>query len=352
MEQEISKQFLCGLPINKIEWNEILGLMSESDQERLLQITVNHPVYKKHPVKSSYVRLFLKKILDQVEKSEGSVNELIYEEYVKLLQKDDSAYAFKSYFIPDLFDYVPIEESCCLLSNGTTGLTTWEGSFALTEFMLANKNILNGMNVLELGSGVGFAGIALCRTCKPAGYCFSDYHGDVMSLLARNLQLNFPETIIRSNVENVEGMISGKGRDESNSDSGNGDYFSNSKSTECDLSILKLDWCNPPVPNTFNDFLSKTEIVLAADVVFDPSLVPHLVNTLSHVILYPLRQTSMTAFFALTVRSPETYDLFVKEVKKYKLTLERIDYQAPHVFYFDRSSDVRLLKITSDANDI
>ncbi len=45
--------------------------------------------------------------------------------------------------------------------------------------------------VLELGSGLGFAGIAISKTCQPRKYVFSDCHDFVLQKLAANIVLNF-----------------------------------------------------------------------------------------------------------------------------------------------------------------
>lgn len=44
--------------------------------------------------------------------------------------------------------------------------------------------------VLELGSGVGLTGVALCRSCRPSRYVFSDCHASVLQRLRDNVRLN------------------------------------------------------------------------------------------------------------------------------------------------------------------
>lgn len=44
--------------------------------------------------------------------------------------------------------------------------------------------------VLELGSGVGLTGVALCRSCSPSRYVFSDCHPSVLQRLRDNVRLN------------------------------------------------------------------------------------------------------------------------------------------------------------------
>lgn len=44
--------------------------------------------------------------------------------------------------------------------------------------------------ILELGSGVGFTGIAICKSCQPRTFIFSDCHPRVLSQLGENIRLN------------------------------------------------------------------------------------------------------------------------------------------------------------------
>lgn len=44
--------------------------------------------------------------------------------------------------------------------------------------------------VLELGSGAGLTGLAICKTCRPSAYIFSDCHSCVLEQLRRNILLN------------------------------------------------------------------------------------------------------------------------------------------------------------------
>lgn len=46
-------------------------------------------------------------------------------------------------------------------------------------------------NVLELGSGLGFLGIALCKQCQMNSFTFSDFHPQVLFLLMKNIEINF-----------------------------------------------------------------------------------------------------------------------------------------------------------------
>lgn len=55
--------------------------------------------------------------------------------------------------------------------------------------------------ILEMGSGLGLTGIALCLLCKPHSYCFTDYHEEVLDVLSQNVTLNLDGNNCYMNME-------------------------------------------------------------------------------------------------------------------------------------------------------
>lgn len=49
---------------------------------------------------------------------------------------------------------------------------------------------LSTRTVLELGSGVGLTGVAICLSCRPSRYVFTDCHPNVLQRLKANVRLN------------------------------------------------------------------------------------------------------------------------------------------------------------------
>jgi predicted nicotinamide N-methyase len=67
-----------------------------------------------------------------------------------------------TYSIPDLGDVYLMEQPSLLVGNGTTGFRTWEASFVLAEWILAQGD-MEGKRVLELGAGTGLVGIIAAK---------------------------------------------------------------------------------------------------------------------------------------------------------------------------------------------
>jgi len=67
-----------------------------------------------------------------------------------------------TYWLPDLGDIYLLEQPSLLVGGGTTGFRTWEASFLLSEWILAQGDI-KGKRILELGSGTGLVGIIAAK---------------------------------------------------------------------------------------------------------------------------------------------------------------------------------------------
>lgn len=115
-------------------------------------------------------------------------------------------------------DAVSLLENVALISEGTTGLVTWEAALYLGEWALEHQQTFTNRyacllricflspsgtqfnphlppptpprTVLELGSGLGLTGITVCRSCSPRRYIFSDCHPGVLQRLRDNVKLN------------------------------------------------------------------------------------------------------------------------------------------------------------------
>lgn len=61
----------------------------------------------------------------------------------------------------------------------------------LSDWALCNKDVFTNKNVLELGSGVGFAGITIGKMCPVKSLVLSDCHDKVLTTIKENIVINF-----------------------------------------------------------------------------------------------------------------------------------------------------------------
>ena len=72
----------------------------------------------------------------------------------------------------------------------TTGLCTWNGALTLSEWVLQNKAMFVGKTVVELGSGIGLAGILTAVATGATKVVMTDHIPDVLRIIEENIQLN------------------------------------------------------------------------------------------------------------------------------------------------------------------
>lgn len=70
------------------------------------------------------------------------------------------------------------------------GLRLWNATFALAEFAMSHPEVFEGAHVVELGSGVGLAGILMSRYSGMASLVLTDYLEDVVDNLKHNVTVN------------------------------------------------------------------------------------------------------------------------------------------------------------------
>ncbi|GFR71192.1 protein FAM86A [Elysia marginata] len=60
----------------------------------------------------------------------------------------------------------------------------------LAEWILENPHIVENRTITELGCGLGFTGIVICKSCQVKSYTFTDCHSQVLYLLSKNISQN------------------------------------------------------------------------------------------------------------------------------------------------------------------
>ncbi|KAL1732085.1 hypothetical protein EV714DRAFT_282946 [Schizophyllum commune] len=318
---------------------------------------------------AQYQKTFWKWAIDNLERllseteEDAELDDRIYTHYLSLLQQPQTTLDFSiacprappsdSYIthfwsmsgdnknstdgLIHLEDYrtVTLRESRTTIQDGTTGLRTWLASLVLSEYLINEPDLIANKRILELGSGIGFLGI-ICASVQllnqttenaPAPHLWlTDVNDDVLTRCKANVQLPCNLSCDHPNVHYR-----------------NLDWVEFNQSTSRTAALADMD-------------VLDEDVILGADIVFDPTLIEPLVTVLA-LRLMKLRQNGRRmAVIALTVRNPETFQAFVDAVEKAALTIEYVDYPSSGKTFLgtsesrqDGSSTVKILRISYKA---
>ncbi|CAE1280601.1 EEF2KMT [Acanthosepion pharaonis] len=380
-------------------------------QRKVLTATVTSPLCEKYPPSLSYQRSFMKHFVHKLETCDAEICDEVYEAYTDILsqkEEEDDTLCYKTYSLP-YSKTVSLQESVHLVAQGTTGLSTWQAAQHLAEWAIENIDVFQNKKILELGSGLGLTGIVICKHCLPAHFCFTDCHPQVLYLLSKNIELNFISnnqnndtqnstqkdiqlSPVNSNNHNDEKIMRKIRRQLSLSADNNpsndmtdiieicvspttppgseeeaihkelinelADFELHSKLWKKDsvthvatlkkcekISIAKLDW------ESFDDNLLSSycpEVIVAADVVYDTTIIPSLVLVLKTLLSLTLENGQKpVAYIASTVRHEDTRDQFLFTLGVQELHFESMVPPSEYIFHYDRAVPIELLKITA-----
>ncbi|KAM6905539.1 protein-lysine N-methyltransferase EEF2KMT isoform 2-T2 [Xenentodon cancila] len=204
-------------------------------------------------------------------------------------------------------DAVSLLENTALISQGTTGLVTWEAALFLAEWALDHQQLFTGRSVLELGSGLGLTGITICRSCTPRRFVFSDCHPAVLQKLRENVQLN--------------GL---------------------SQQTSPAVAVEELDWTTA-TDERLGEIGADT--IIATDVVYDPDITGSLVKLLSKILNHSPAEVQPEILICSTVRNPETSSTFKQQLENAGISHRVMSGPVSAVFPYDRVASIELMKL-------
>ncbi|NXQ48694.1 EF2KT methyltransferase, partial [Catharus fuscescens] len=325
------RRFLAARPLRSLPWPELeQSLRTAPDSALLADIlhkTILHPLCVKYPPSAKYRRCFLTELIKKLESTAAEPLDELYEALADVLKEEESTHCYKNYLLPT-GDCVSLSESTALISGGTTGLVTWEAALLLAQWALQNPGVFRDRTVLELGSGSGFTGIAICKTCQPRTFIFSDCHPRVLRQLGENIQLNgfIPEPDVPWSIQT-----------ESEGQKVEGENCQNPK-----VIVAELDWGSV----TEKQLLGlRADVVIAADVVYDPEIILALIGMLQKLSTCRADRRAPEVFIASTIRNPDTYQLFQAELDKAGIRWQMIPAHSSCNFLYDVQPDVTILQL-------
>ena len=268
--EEIMKNFFLwkldrNLLSNLITTEVKLDPTLENLQSRILANTTQNPIYQKFPIhpesKSSFFKTFLKLLIEH----NVEILDEVYENSVPVVCNDGPQKYFKSYFDNKGTHLCSLVETKEFVSHGTTGLKTWPAAEYLFAYLLEHLEP-SQKTILELGSGVGFLGIATSvkKSDIIQEWIFTDHSDAVLSNVAENASLN--------------GIKHHK--------------------------IVQLDWEQEIQSEDFPDYY---DLIVGTDIVFDTRIIEPLCRTLKRLMSAPHHPK---AIIANVERNQDTKEAF------------------------------------------
>uniref|UniRef100_A0A8D0KSI7 FAM86 N-terminal domain-containing protein n=1 Tax=Strix occidentalis caurina TaxID=311401 RepID=A0A8D0KSI7_STROC len=271
--------------------------------------TILHPLCVKYPPSTKYRRCFLTELIKKVKP--------------RVLPT-----FFQALILIPTGECVTLSENVAIVSGGTTGLVTWDAALHLAEWAAETSVVFSNRTVLELGSGIGFTGIAICKTCNPKTYIFSDYHPCVLKQLTENIRLNGfvlePEATQRTPTESQ------------------GQEAEAANYQKPKLIVAELDWGSVTEKQLLD---LQPEVIIAADVVYDPEIILALVGMLQKLSTFRADSKVPEVYIAFTIRNPDTYHLFQAELDKIGIGWQIIPAHSNSVFLYDMQPNVTILQL-------
>ncbi|XP_040212926.1 protein-lysine N-methyltransferase EEF2KMT [Rana temporaria] len=315
------RYFFCCRQIGSLPWQD-LAQQQPSLILKILEKTVNHPLCRSYPPSLQYRRLFLLELIKKHESTEAEPQDELYNALADVLNTEQTTKCHKSYFLPS-GGTVTLCESTAIISEGTTGLVTWDAALFLAEWAIENVDIFRNRTVLELGSGIGLTGLVICKSCFPKKYMFSDCHQKVLSKLRENIHLNgfvlTDEDDYTKTPERVK------------------------DSDTVQMSVLELDW-----ESIKEQQLSHidADVIIAADVVYDPDVITSFSNILCKLLLCKKVEKRLHIFVASTVRNSETYKLFQTKLDEAGLKWQIVANHKKNIFVYDANCTIHILRVS------
>uniref|UniRef100_A0ACD5ZMU8 Uncharacterized protein n=1 Tax=Avena sativa TaxID=4498 RepID=A0ACD5ZMU8_AVESA len=300
----------------------------------------------------AYVETILKKVIAEAELSSEIVTDELYEELGQcmLSKSNNSSLSVANKIYKDISFLSPTYDndssntvslvarlSCSTnMLEGDTGCCLWPSSLFLSEFILSFPELFSRKSCFELGSGVGLVGVCL-NYVGASKVILTDGDASTLTNMKANMEMN-----------NL--------------------YVEDSQLVECKY----LSWEEASDKDLWD---CERDVVLGADIIYNPSCVPHLVRVLSMLLrgddgqhrsvdAATDEETSdakgatggRVAYIATVIRNVDTFNCFAKAAADSKLSIVNITSTAapsnflPYMLSYDRSS-VQLLKIKLSLSD-
>ncbi|KAL1779654.1 protein-lysine N-methyltransferase EEF2KMT [Sigmodon hispidus] len=314
--QSFERRFLAARALPSFPWQSLEEKLREPSGSELLlailQKTVKHPVCVQRLPSVKYARCFLSKLIKKHEAAPTEPLDALYEALAEILMANESTQCHRTYLLPS-GDSVTLSESTAIVSHGTTGLVTWDAALYLAEWAIENPAAFTDRSVLELGSGAGLTGLAICKACYPRTFIFSDCHGQVLKQLRGNVLLNGFSL----------------------------DLHTPTDPSSPKVTVTELDW-DEVTASQLSDI--QADVIIAADVLYCREVTLSLVRVLK-MLRDCQRKNAPDVYVAYTIRSQDTGKLFIAELDHAGISWKKVPPHAGKLFPYEEHSAIVILKL-------
>ncbi|PGH16960.1 hypothetical protein AJ80_05028 [Polytolypa hystricis UAMH7299] len=179
-----------------------------------------------------------------------------------------------------------------ILSSGTTGFRTWEAALHLATYLATpkGKSLIQGMDVIELGSGTGLLSL----------YCLKYLGANSVMATDRDPALlsNIQDCVVQNNLDPAR------------------------------IKTGIWEWGNPfsQDGDSSGKSIQSFDVALGADLIYDVDLVPLLIPTLQDLFdNYKIKHFVISA----TLRNPKTFSAFFEACGESNLNAHELEFESP-----------------------
>jgi predicted nicotinamide N-methyase len=186
--------------------------------------------------------------------------------------------------------------------HNDVALRLWEAGATLAEYLLRDPCLVKGKRVVELGAGVGLTGLVAAGCCGASSVCLTDYTDASLDNLRHNVSINR---------EWLHEQRKGKVVQDENISVGYLDWSTYGDESSRQLEArLQLD--DRPLPSY--KALSEADVLIAADVAYDWSVIGCLVQIVRIFLTIDSSGGPKLALFTTILRNKQTFELLEREL--------------------------------------
>lgn len=289
---------------------------SLDSQRRIVNEIIRDPIAEKYAPETKYRIRLIKQFIREIERKNYDISDELAQELIYVLKYpcgvdiDDDELYHVSYRLAENDTRSKIISFRVSNSFRDVGMKIWEAGFFMAEFARHRPHLFTSRKILELGSGVGLTGIMIAACCAPKSIILTDYTRQSLVNLRYNVQIN--DHMLRNSQIRVE----------------------------------DLDWNDCSLDHAAK---MNVELLISCDCVYDVSVFPALVNTVTSFFNCPDTSESpraqRVAYFAATLRNQATFSAFLSELDGTSILLSDITDDAqnsPQVFDYPNRNTIRM----------